>query len=182
MTEDRLKELEALCEKATPGPWKLDYGNWNVEAPIDLERMTVVECHSGTRDYNDVECYCKDGHDWQNENCERNQIHKVMGSPYDDMDFIAEARTAIPGLIAEVRRLREALSKASDELGVTQPGYPSPVANANKFIKDALSGFDSISPHDCMNEIQYSKSFVYVVETYCTKCNKLIYRKDLLEE
>ncbi len=39
-------------------------------------------------------------------------------------------------------RLREAINKALDELGVPQPEYPAPITNAHKYLTEALANTD----------------------------------------
>lgn len=41
-------------------------------------------------------------------------------------------------LVGQTDRLREALEAAANELGVPQPGYPAPVANAAEILRAAL--------------------------------------------
>lgn len=56
-----------------------------------------------------------------------------------DLSFFKDqaARLALSP-VAEIERLREALEKIRDELGVPQPGYPQPVANAADIARAAL--------------------------------------------
>jgi hypothetical protein len=98
MIEQVLSELEKLCEAATPGPWRAG-------------RADMVSYDgAGGGPFKNV--YCDDP---------RGGVHHVTGDvlPYTvargegDKDecrhnaaFIAAARTALPVLIAEVRRLQ----------------------------------------------------------------------------
>jgi hypothetical protein len=50
----------------------------------------------------------------------------------------ANARKAHLEAEAEVERLRAAVTAACNELGVPQPGYPAPVANAAQILTEAL--------------------------------------------
>jgi hypothetical protein len=71
MTDEQLAELEALAEKATPGPWEID--DWfGITNP----------------DGDDVGCV----------------------DSRESAELIAASRTAIPSLIAEVKRLRAVVS------------------------------------------------------------------------
>jgi len=45
-------------------------------------------------------------------------------------------------LEARCQRCREALERIRDELGVPQPGYPAPVANAAEIAREALRETD----------------------------------------
>lgn len=81
-----LNALEALCERATGAPWTVDLND--AKAHGDQPRVESSEsliCVVG----NAV------AEDWQ-------QHHH-------DAAFIAASRSALPALVAEVRRLREAL-------------------------------------------------------------------------
>lgn len=57
--------------------------------------------------------------------------HDCLGDHFKDQ---------IRKLTEENARLREALEKIKNELGVPQPGYPQPVANAYEIAKAALEG------------------------------------------
>lgn len=50
----------------------------------------------------------------------------------------SEHETAIDWFIA-YQELKDALKRASNELGVPQPGYPAPVTNAANILKYALA-------------------------------------------
>lgn len=87
MTEDELAALEVLTEAATPGPWEwLDY---------DLHAVSVA---------NDDPWDPAPGQ----------KIIVTDGGAYPpenaDATFIAATRTAVPALIAELRRLREVIA------------------------------------------------------------------------
>jgi hypothetical protein len=93
MTEDDLQAIEARANAATPGPWATGAGKVEggqvrelVIAPND--DVIVAIAYGG------------------------------FGNPVDrttqDRTFIASARTDVPKLVAEVRRLREALVDAWD--------------------------------------------------------------------
>jgi hypothetical protein len=81
MTDDRLAELERLCAAATPGPWEVD-----ADRRLALG-VASVRCVHGTR-----------------------PTVAHVDAHLREMDeaaaFVAAARTAVPELIAEVRRLR----------------------------------------------------------------------------
>ena len=82
MTEEELTRLEALEQAATPGPW------------VSLANDSVLFC--------DVYSVAGDNN---------SPIIGICRMPESDdriadMAFIAEARNALPSLIAEVRRLR----------------------------------------------------------------------------
>jgi hypothetical protein len=80
MEEERLSQLEALADGVTPGPWSAvkENGRWSVFAVVAN---------------NVLERVCKISL-WTPEVDQREAV------------FIAAARSAMPELIAEVRRLR----------------------------------------------------------------------------
>lgn len=82
MTEERLRQLEALCQAATDGPWAYDLGGSLVVAlhPVD---------HHFTA-----------------------PLATVYEGPHDvaNGELMADCRTALPDLLAEVRRLRQVLT------------------------------------------------------------------------
>lgn len=98
MTEKRLIQLEALCQQATPGPWRpREYQNNAGDIWIDCWAFanrgrgralggTVATVHAYGAGKRSVEA---------------------------NAAFIAEARTAIPELLAEVLRLRAAVKSMS---------------------------------------------------------------------
>lgn len=92
MTDEELAELERLCAAATPGPWY-----WNAE---DEEMHTTVAVRE---EWPPGEWYDRtivlDGVWW-------NTGDAGVRASESDIAFIAAARTALPRLIAEVRRLR----------------------------------------------------------------------------
>lgn len=85
-----LNALEALCERATKGPWT--FVPWHIaEGPSEVRA----------------------GAGWL-----------LCGLPSDDdAAFIAASREAIPALVAEVRRLREALVEAESFIMLAVPHY-----------------------------------------------------------
>jgi hypothetical protein len=95
MTEDDLKAIEARANAATPGPWEIDQKDCTVlrapnGPPADQSLMGDEQYYPWTPDR--IE-------DWQ---------------------FIASARTDVPALIAEVRRLGEALALCSHARDLNQ--------------------------------------------------------------
>jgi len=100
MTEKELAEIEARCEAATPGPWKL-FDGYKLPDNAIGEKLAAVkwfgcEMSAGVRS----DCGCD-----------------IIGN-VTDLELIAHARTDIPALVAEVRashererRLREALKE-----------------------------------------------------------------------
>jgi len=88
MTPERIAELQALCEKATPGPWIwADDQMWFY---ADYQKRGDLEQNSdGSWKFVSI-IETEDGH---------------YGPKENDRDFIAAARTALPELLAELSRL-----------------------------------------------------------------------------
>ena len=78
MTPDRLAEIKARVEAATPGPWRSEYSGATGPVVMDDEARTALD-HIAR--------------------CPHFRSHS-------DAEFIAHARTDIPDLLAEVKRLR----------------------------------------------------------------------------
>jgi hypothetical protein len=96
VTPDRLKALEALCEKATAGPWRQsrtaeDGCAWWIEGPAYAPAGTVVLPES----------------DGDFAICATADDHVVTEPQLANAAFIAEARTALPEALAEIARLTE---------------------------------------------------------------------------
>ena len=83
MTAERIAELEALCNAATPGPW-------------------IWESSRGDR----VRLWTKPSGDFVVEIGRKPGGWTYFDMTEDDAGFIAHARTALPELLAQVRRLR----------------------------------------------------------------------------
>lgn len=93
LTNDQLGEWEAIASKATPGPWNTSTcGGCGAIELNDANSFSLLSPH-----------YIYDG-DYEG------SVNKET-----DADFIAMARTALPLLIAEVRRLQVDLA-AMDKL------------------------------------------------------------------
>lgn len=89
MTDERLVELEGLAGAATPGPWKA------TEGEMCKEYFQVIDVPTG------CEIIDKENGGCASDPCPDD----VFFSP-ENARFIAAARTAVPELLAEVRRLR----------------------------------------------------------------------------
>jgi hypothetical protein len=55
-------------------------------------------------------------------------------------DALFDARRAHEALVAEIETLRSAIDAALNELGVPQPDYPAPVANAVAILAAVRGG------------------------------------------
>lgn len=103
MTEEELDHLRALCDAATPGPWEdgtamccPDMG-W-VDGPKG--KGTICPVYEAAK-----------------------RTHTLDSN---DAAFIAAARTALPALIEEVKRLRGLLREAHRELSTIEAITVSP--------------------------------------------------------
>ena len=137
MTNEELDRLEKLASKATPGPWEWaeDRFNWKYRR---RKKDGTFAAKAGKR-LTDSWVFCLVGpHSWCPpgrpvdpetgipRGLDEHDYHHVMGlrwfhvkvktlfnvspSPADEA-FIAASRSAVPELIAEVRRLRAELEK-----------------------------------------------------------------------
>ena len=89
ITDNQLAEWERIANAATVGPW------FSVGAPWG--NGTLV--NAGTEDPHGGHAVC-------DTELMIDRSENIQGEPQCDADFIAAARTAVPALIAEVRRLR----------------------------------------------------------------------------
>ena len=80
MKEEDLQAMQARADAASPGPWL----SW-VEGRDHLAGSNLIQTHGGGPEGVDIE---------------------LVGGAVADQDFIAAARSDLPVLIAEVRRLR----------------------------------------------------------------------------
>jgi hypothetical protein len=85
LSDEQLDELEQLTAEATPGPWT---ANIEEETPIGGQSMIGLD---GLPDDFPPDMYV---------------YHDRNTAPAADLKFIAAARTYMPRLIAELRRLR----------------------------------------------------------------------------
>lgn len=85
LTEEQLLEIEARCKAATPGPWEWSGGRYDDVRLVGLGQTVLQPDLYHCEAYIDV-------------------------SDADKL-FIAAARSDVPALVAEVRRLSDALSE-----------------------------------------------------------------------
>jgi hypothetical protein len=119
LTEQQLDDIDARQQAATEGPWCTD--SW--------------EIYQGTE-------YLPGISQWIGETC------RGTSSPEQDRadaEFVAHARTDVPALLAEIRRLREAMDQIR-HLHTDSPMGPCPVcidADADR------RGEDPTLPYPC---------------------------------
>jgi len=103
MTDSELKRLESLCEKATPGPW--EKGDFDVVGPGNGPNTETLVASIYRHGFTKIEMSAS---------------HETSGpSLFEDADFIAAARTALPALVVEIRQLqvhRDFLEREIDRL------------------------------------------------------------------
>lgn len=124
LTEERLAAIEARCQKATPGPWRVGGPSFRCVLVHGANgRHGQGNCRytfSGWFD-NDHEISADRGYTASNE---QGDTSSMIAGTYDydtggilvreDAEFIAAARSDVPSLIAEVRRLHELIDVLAD--------------------------------------------------------------------
>jgi hypothetical protein len=135
LTEQQLDDIEARAAAATPGPWCTD--SW--------------EIYQGTEYLPGISL-------WIGETCRGTSTPE---QDRNDAAFVAAARTDVPALLAEIRRLRaELITNRADVLGevaIELEGidfHPTAKATASdlcrllagRFRRKALDGLDAARP------------------------------------
>ena len=77
MSDERLREMQERCDKATPGPWSVDEESGDVWVPSIWRSVAIIE-----------------------------DLDLPLVNPAADRAFIAAARADMPDLLDEVERLR----------------------------------------------------------------------------
>lgn len=108
LTPDQIAELERLEKAATKGPWYQTGSPWFQDgsgvlagSPDPHVAPLIVDCES-----------------WAGEREEQQRDHPdaELADPDDDAALIAAMRNALPALLAEVRRAREARAEVREAL------------------------------------------------------------------
>lgn len=94
LTDAELDEIEARAEKATEGPWVAECGSSNSPC-IDFVLTENIDPRLD----------------------DRASIAETYTDEAENADFIASARTDVPRLVAEVRRLRAQVERLTVPLG-----------------------------------------------------------------
>lgn len=148
MTDAQLAEIEARAARATPGPWAVETcgekGDGSdmigvVFGPDDenCDHQLSGELPAFGIEGEEIEYY----RDELVAECE----HRNRNS-HSDAAFIAAARTDIPALVAEVRRLREALlavTQRANESGTGMMGVIDTIHAVHSIARAALE-----KPHE----------------------------------
>ncbi len=132
LSDERLAELEALAEVATPGPWECvvrDYYN------TDIGGYRGATIPGIAPDYEPMP-----------------DVHPAFDS-VADAEFIAASRAALPALLAEVREYRARLSRfAAVSLGPIAYDNPcSAVESVEMLMRDLgyeVGGYDEDEDDD----------------------------------
>ena len=103
MTTLDLDAIEARANAATPGPWGVGNGTHIVRG-LEVTGRGSYTCIQSVAEVADED----DREDWGHDDF-------VEVDPEDDAAFIAAARTDVPALVAEVRRLRAELAEVTAE-------------------------------------------------------------------
>ena len=99
MTPERIAELRALCDAATPGPWYVN----RIKGYTDNQIETTDPAHVARKPWGHVVATTGLGAgDVSQQKFER------------DSDFIAAARIALPEALDEIERLRALLAAQGD--------------------------------------------------------------------
>jgi hypothetical protein len=94
LTDERLAEIEARCNAATPGPWDAKVSDAGVRRDVGIIAMIHGGRHVLAEVYDQVDAQGADA-----ERCWR------------DGCFIAAARADVPDLLAEVKRMRAEMAR-----------------------------------------------------------------------
>jgi hypothetical protein len=117
MTDERLAELERLCEVASEGPWAVSIPHPNLQHRADIVTEWVDDppvFKSGKR---------KGQPKRQPEPARIATGFLVPCMWIGDAAFTVAARTAVPELLAEVRRLRGAVAAEREACAKVADGY-----------------------------------------------------------
>ena len=128
ITEERMKELKELAEKATPGPWEAGYSHWGQSDVIAL-RHDSIDGHVGLK----------------------NGIPFVRVAQHSeilikDAEFIAAARQAVPELIQEIERLKREVTTALTDWDFARNELEEKTAEVER-LKAKLAEFGDYQKH-----------------------------------
>lgn len=153
MTEERLRALEALYQSATEGPWAVGQ---IIVLDVNSKTRRCVYCDRGARLLKEFQengvlkhWHFTEDH-WHNVVSMATGLEVVGQYDYEDggiastpgdAAFIAESRTALPALLAEIRRLQEAVDHAIGDLVSMDPALETAhVRCALDYLRGALDG------------------------------------------
>jgi len=124
MTDEELKHLEALCAKASPGPWleencDIDPGP-TLSADIRINADGLMRMHLSAYE---------------------SEVRQL----FENAAFIAAARTALPAALAEIRRLQTELAEAS----ASYEESSAREAYLDGLVKQLESGGERFDPGCC---------------------------------
>lgn len=102
MTPERMKEIEARCNSATPGPWYV------VNFPSNRPEVCYASVRTN-RDDQGTDVFGSENRGYKVGRVEHDGDHWQDISGQIDLAFAAHARTDIPDLLARVRELEAAM-------------------------------------------------------------------------
>ena len=123
MSEERLQEIEARANAATKGPWIAEDGE--IRTGVVLHRVGAVPLYKHV------------AQDMEYGDCM---------SP-EDADFMAHARTDVPDLISEVRRLRYMLDDTREDHMATWAAAKEEATLKDAEITRLTDALRSVSDH-----------------------------------
>lgn len=139
-TDQQLAEIEARAGAATKGPWGFYDGSNYADVAADLT-MTSRSSYS----YREKIAQLEDENYWDDPAHEDDDEQRAPEQMAANAAFIAAARTDVPALLAEVHRLRDAVT-AIRHLHKDSPIGPCPVC----IDADAVAeGRDGLMPYPC---------------------------------
>jgi hypothetical protein len=110
ISDVRLREIEVMCEAATPGPWR--WGDWRTDFGLLESEFRLTLEHNPThgaapdqvaRNHNETGCR------------RILEVQDEIDNPADAM-FIAASRSIIPELLSEIRDLRDDVTAADERM------------------------------------------------------------------
>lgn len=139
LTEEKIAELRALCEKATPGPWGTRGLSDHIRVESSAPTKNVAKCGSSKPSPREPD----------------------MEEVHANAEFIVAARTALPDLLSdleEARRERDEAHKRAIELE-TQLGDAAPHdGSCDRCGKVPAIVMDTVLCDECMDGVKRAKS------------------------
>lgn len=112
LSDERLAEIEQREAAATPGPWGTYEagGGGRIDIAADMEHTGYgYRCRREIARLDEEPIDNDRSHDHWDEDDDWSQVHH-------DAEFVAHARSDVPALVAEVKRLKAALRDACDHI------------------------------------------------------------------
>lgn len=149
LTPQQLTEIQARADAATNGPWRVGTPNFSCQEPHGYPHPGPPECKYAMIGWHDTCDIFQDRDDYASGDTDAGLIAGMWDyeeggiRKQPDADFIAHARHDIPALLAEVRRLTEALTLIDRMLttvaGDNVPDGDVPKMHVRNIARDALA-------------------------------------------